>query len=141
MVGTDKMSVSGEFGILVANVCGWTDAGVVVAAARCGAGGVLNCENLRDRAATERALARVIRLTNRPFGLKLDASFENASDLLRQLPQQVEFVVLTGAEQSELARMVQAARTGRRRVLLEVTSSEQARRGQSLEVDGFIAKG
>ena len=141
MAGTGKMRVISEFGILAGNVCGWMDIGVVVAAIRCGAGGVLNCEGSRDCAEIERALARIIRLTDRPFGLKLDASLEHIGDLLRDLPEQVDLVIFAAAAAPALAELAAAARVRSRRVLLEVTSSEEARLGQDLGVDGLIAKG
>lgn len=141
MAGRNNVRVASGFGILVENVCGWMDIGVVVAAVRAGAVGVLNCEGVRDRAIVERALARVMQLTDRPFGVKLDSSLEQVEDLLRDLPPQVDLVVASGGDAERLAEIVQGARVRSRGVMLEATCREQAHLGEKLAVDGLIAKG
>ena len=141
MAGKNNVRVVSDFRTLAANVCGWMDIGIVVAAVRAGALGVLNCESACDRAGIERALTRIMQLTGRPFGIKLDASFEPAGDVLRDLPPQVDSVILSGGGAQRLAEIVPVARVRSREVLLEVTSNEQARLGEELGVDGLIAKG
>ena len=141
MTRNESVQAGSGFKILVANVCGWMDIGVIVAAIRAEATGVLNAENARDRAEIERALARISRLTTKPFGIKLDSSFPHAGDVLRDLPAQVELVIFNCSDAPKLAQIVAGARAQSREVLLEVTSSEQVRLGEELAVDGLIAKG
>jgi acyl transferase domain-containing protein/NAD(P)H-dependent flavin oxidoreductase YrpB (nitropropane dioxygenase family)/NAD(P)-dependent dehydrogenase (short-subunit alcohol dehydrogenase family)/acyl carrier protein len=141
MAGMNNVGASREFGIAAANVGGRLDTGVVIAAVRCGATGVLNCEGVTDEAAVKQALARIVRLTRHSFAVKLDASSKGAGTLLADLPSQAGLVIFTGAEAPRLAKLIRTARQGSRGVLIEVTSVEQGRLGQELGADGFIAKG
>ncbi len=136
-IGKHKESES--FGFLVSNAPGLLDTGLVIAGARSGATGVLNCENVNDAQAVRGAILRIGKLARRPIAIKLDADSALADDLLRELGAAVDCVIFTGSNPERLKTLVAAARP--RRVLLEVTSAEQGAAGVALGVDGLIAKG
>ncbi len=76
------------------------------------------------------------------FGVKLCADAPAFIEgIASELAPQVSTVLLTAAEPANLASAVLRLRERGIRVLLEVTSVAQADAGESLQVDGLIAKG
>src|SRR5258708_35422849 len=139
MSSIGKHTESESFGFLVSNAPGMLDTGLVIAGARCGATGVLNCENVTDAQLVRNALSRIGRMVRRPVSIKFDADAALAEDLLGELSSAVDCVIFTGGNRARLKKLVDAARP--RRGMLEVTSAEQGAAGVELGVDGLIAKG
>src|SRR5258708_14644986 len=139
MSSIGKHTESESFGFLVSNAPGMLDTGLVIAGARCGATGVLNCENVTDAQLVRNALSRIGRMVRRPVSIKFDADAALAEDLLGELSSAVDCVICTGGNRARLKKLVDAARP--RRVMLEVTSAEQGAAGVELGVDGLLAKG
>ncbi|HXI44238.1 MAG TPA: nitronate monooxygenase, partial [Bryobacteraceae bacterium] len=134
-----KHTKSEPFGFLVYNAPGLLDTGLVIAGARCGATGVLNCENITDAEAVRSAIARIGKLLRRPIGIKFEADSTIGEELLGELGSDVDCVIFTAGSPDRLKKMVDVARP--RKILLEVTSAEQGAAGVALGVDGLIAKG
>src|SRR5712664_2300739 len=65
-----KHTESESFGFLVSNAPGLLDTGLVIAGVRCGATGVLNCENETDAQAVRGAVSRIGRMVRRPMAIK-----------------------------------------------------------------------
>src|SRR5258708_23551606 len=139
MSSIGKHTESESFGFLVSNAPGMLDTGLVIAGARCGATGVLNCENVTDAQLVRNALSRIGRMVRRPVSIKFDADAALAEDLLGELSSAGDCVIFTGGNRARLKKLVDAARP--RRGMLEVTSAEQGAAGVELGVDGLIAKG
>ena len=119
------------FGLIVSNPADAADHGIVIAATRSDAIGVLNCAQMTDAAAVRDALARIQRFAGGPFGVRLDPRSPLAAELLKQLPAGAEWVILT--EPGTVATS--------KRVLMEVRSAQQAGRAVELGCHGLIARG
>jgi NAD(P)-dependent dehydrogenase (short-subunit alcohol dehydrogenase family) len=109
------------FGLIVCNLPNEaSDYGVIIAATRCGATGLLNCTGM-DPAAVRQGLERIRQDVQGPFGVKLDI------ESLRLLPACIE----TGVRRRGSAL----------RVLIEVSSPDQVARAVEAGCDGVIARG
>ncbi len=130
------------FGFILANVAGWLDPGIGIAASRSGAIGLLNCEGIADPAGIDAALQRLRKHARGQFGLKLEAEWSGTTALLERLDRVHLLVLVPGdATRKKLAAMVKLANARADKVLVEVCNEEQAARVESLAVDGLIAKG
>lgn len=123
----------------VANLPGWPDEGVVIAACRAGASGTLNLEAHGDLASARASIRRVDAFAKGPFGVKLDAGADFAAELLSELPAAVNRVFLTVASSERLAEL--AGLASGREVWLESTSVAEAKLAQELGFAGVLAKG
>ena len=127
---------------MVANAPGLLDAGVVIAAVRCGARGLLNCELAESLSSVRENIARIDRFSGGAFGVKLDASAGSTDEILTQLPPSVNLIVFSGsADKTRLKAVLASARRSARNVFLEVTSAKQAAAAAKQGWDAFIAKG
>ena len=125
--------------VFVANLPGWPDDGVVIAAGRAGAEPVVNLEGIGDVDAQRRLIERVGRFVGRPFSVKLDAESAAECELVRGLPADVCRVFAAWASREELAEIVGAC--GGREVWLEATSVQEAQVAVDLGLAGVLAKG
>ena len=107
---------SGEFGFVFSNVVGLLDGGIAIAASRCGATGILNCECISDISAIRRALERVFRYARGSFGIKLEIDSPVTAELLTDLPD-VDCIVLvsTGSNEGRYKDVIKAARAKSKR--------------------------
>jgi len=136
------MTVAQPFTIAVSNVTGWPDRGPAVAAARAGAAGILNLENIGAEVAAG-IVARAVSLTRRAkgeLGVRIPAGVSWAEDFLRSLPGEIAFVVIAGDTGGASDTKLRTA-AGARRCLLEVTSSTQAAGAREAGFSALIAKG
>jgi NAD(P)H-dependent flavin oxidoreductase YrpB (nitropropane dioxygenase family) len=136
----------GDFSLFLANIPGVLDTGIPIAASRCGCTGILNCEGLTDLAAIQKATARLARLARGPAGIKLEVRSPLTPKILRGLnPLDCVVLVAGDASAAELSKVLKLARKCGNRVLVEVTSEQQAAIAESAQsngiIAGFIAKG
>ena len=109
------------FGFIVCNLPDdAADLGVVIAAAGCGATGVLNCAGM-DPGAVRQALARIQQSAQGPFGVKLDANSLHLLPVCNELRR-------SGSSSYPHA-------------FVEVSSPDEAARARELGCDGVIARG
>ena len=140
-----------QFVIFVENLPGMLNLGPVIAATRRGANqsfsslafpgsvfstGVLNLEATPDRAVAQAAIDRVARLAHGDFAVKLDAYLETTGELIAALPQSASTIILTGALNAGFAAFAAALKKSGRRVLAEVTSSEELQAALAASADG-----
>jgi len=130
------------FQVIALTLPGMVNPAVAIAATRAGGLGVLDLEYTRDKMLAANALKKLGQYTKGEFGLKLnsaDAKFFN--EVVSDLPGRLTAVILTFSEVQKLRRQVQTLHRQKRMVWLETTTKEQAEVGESLGVDGIIAKG
>jgi len=127
--------------LLLSNVPGWLDTGVVIAATRCGAVGLLNFQGVADLAQANKALAQIQRFAKSEFGVKLDAESALSWEILQKLPAGARFVVLAATNSPRQKELAAAVRKQNRRLLVEVTSVEQAAAASEYSPEALIAKG
>lgn len=125
------------FVFMVSNPPDAPDNGVVIAATRCGAVGVLNCAQASEAEAVRQALARIQRFARGPLGVKVDLGSPAAAAILQLLPEAAEWVILAGEPLPDGLGVVVPAR----RVLVEVVSEAQAARAVEWGCAGLIAHG
>jgi acyl transferase domain-containing protein/NAD(P)H-dependent flavin oxidoreductase YrpB (nitropropane dioxygenase family) len=115
---------------------------VAIAASRAGGWGVLDLEYTKDKSLAVEAMANLCQYAKGGRGVKLDsADSKFFNTILSDLPEGLGVVILTFSHAQRLRRQVAALHRRELTVLLEVTSREQAEIGQSVGVDGVIAKG
>ena len=130
------------FQVIALTIPGFIDPSIPIATSRAGELGVLNLEHTQDEKAAHDAIVRMAHYAARGCGIKLDSGAPTFVDhVIRDLPKQVEVVILTWSDADALRQQVAALHQRHLTVLLEVTSLEQARLGEQLGVDGLIAKG
>ncbi len=130
------------FGMILANMPGWLDPNIAIAASRCGAVGVLNCEGIADPAEVREALDRLRHYSRGRIGLKLEVDCPWTAGFLEGLAQLDSIVLIAGdSGAKQLTAAVKLARACAEQVLIEVTSEEQASRAAPFSIDGLIAKG
>lgn len=118
------------------------DPAIAIAASHAGAIGVLDLAYAHAEHTALAAMAKLVRYANGACGLKLDArSSHLIESLLPQLPDQIQWVILTPVEADRLTSHVRALRARKITILLETISIGEARLGEQLKVDGLIAKG
>ena len=121
---------------------GLIDPAIAIAASHAGAIGVLDLTYATDEHTALAAMAKLVRYAKGSCGLKLDAcSPRLIESILPQLPEQIQFVILTPADADRSTPYVHALRGRKLTVLLETISIDEARLGEQLLVDGLIAKG
>jgi acyl transferase domain-containing protein/NAD(P)H-dependent flavin oxidoreductase YrpB (nitropropane dioxygenase family)/NAD(P)-dependent dehydrogenase (short-subunit alcohol dehydrogenase family)/acyl carrier protein len=135
-----------QFVIFVENLPGMLNLGPVIAATRRGAGsvfatGVLNLEGTPDGVQAQGALDRVARLAHGDFAVKLNAFIPSSAELIAKLPARAATVILTGVLAPEFLPLALALKRAGRRVLGEITGSEEAAAAMAAGVDGLVAKG
>ncbi len=123
----------------VANLPGWPDDGIVIAANRAGATGVVNLEGAGSVAAALRSVHRVAKFAKRPFCVKIASDEPFAAEILGGLPDIVSGVFLTSAAAGRLGEL--ASGCGTRETWLEATSSHEAKLAEELGFTGILAKG
>jgi len=134
-----------SFDLLALTLPASLDVAVAIAAARAGEWGVLDLEYAPEDLAYQ-AAAGLARHARAPFGLKLHCRQDQLLErLLAANWPDWKLAVVSGddlpASEARMAEMISILRARGRRVLLEATSLDQARRGVALGVDGLIAKG
>jgi NAD(P)-dependent dehydrogenase (short-subunit alcohol dehydrogenase family) len=133
-----RMRSMEAFVFVVSNAPDAPDHGVVIAATRCGAVGVLDCARAADAEAVRQALTRIQRFAHGAFGVKLDAGSPLAGEILQVLPDAAEWVILAGEPLPDGRGSVAGGPA--KRVLVEVTSAAQAARAVAWGCDGLIAR-
>lgn len=131
-----------SFQFIVLTLPGLADPSMAIAASRAGGLGILDLEYVRDERAARAAIATLARYTQRACGIRLDSrDHEFVARVTLDLPAQIEVIILTPSGFDTLHQQVQLLRHRNLTVWLEVTSLEQARIGEQVNVDGLIAKG
>jgi len=131
-----------SFQVIALTLPGMPKPAVAIAAGRAGGLGVLDLEYTRDKSAAIEAIRQLCHHTQGTCGIKLDsADGKFFNDLMSSLPAGLKAVILTCSDAQKLRRQIQALHHLQLTVFLETTSREQAEIGQSLGVDGIIAKG
>ncbi len=131
-----------EFQIIVLTPPGLLDPALAIATSRVGELGVLDLEYALDHEAARQAAAALARHARNNYGLKLNCQQrELLSELLANASERLNLVLLTGHDPQLLRREIETIHQEGRRVFLEATNLEQARLGETLGVDGVVAKG
>ncbi len=121
---------------------GQTDPAIAIAACRAGGIGILDLEFATDPGRASAAVDRLARFAGRGAGVRLDADdLARLATVVEQLPDPVEYAILTATAPEALPVAVRMLREQSRRVWLEVGNDEQAKLGERLGVDGLVAKG
>jgi acyl transferase domain-containing protein/NAD(P)H-dependent flavin oxidoreductase YrpB (nitropropane dioxygenase family)/NAD(P)-dependent dehydrogenase (short-subunit alcohol dehydrogenase family) len=130
------------FQVIALTLPGMLNPAVAIAATRASGLGVLDLEYTTDKTLAVDTLQKLCRYAKGQVGIKLnsaDSKFFN--EVMSEVPGGLTAVILTFSEVQKLRRQVQVLHDQKRMVLLEATSKEQAEVGESLGVDGIIAKG
>lgn len=132
---------SSGFEFLAANPPGWLNHGIALAASRCGAIGILNCEGQGPDAlpAIGRAFERILKSGRGAIGLKIDAHSSRALVLASKPRQALDCIVVAGRKEQD--SLIRAASPLCRRVFAEVFSVDQATAAVAAGAQGLIAKG
>jgi acyl transferase domain-containing protein/NAD(P)H-dependent flavin oxidoreductase YrpB (nitropropane dioxygenase family)/NAD(P)-dependent dehydrogenase (short-subunit alcohol dehydrogenase family)/acyl carrier protein len=131
-----------SFHVIALTLPGQPDAAVAIAATRAGGSGVLDLEYATDKELAIDSMKQLCRYAKGECGIKLDSSEGKfCYDVIADAPGGIRLVILTFSGEQKLRRQVAAFHRRQLRVLLETTSREQAEIGQSIGVDGIIAKG
>src|SRR5713101_1392212 len=130
------------FRLAVLSFPGLIEASTVIAASRAGELGVLDLEYAQDQLLALRAVERLAKAVTAGFGLKLNGdSSDLIAKLMLKLPRHLETVILTSTDPQNLGPLVASFHAKNLAVLLEATCVEHAQTGQTIGVDGVIAKG
>jgi NAD(P)H-dependent flavin oxidoreductase YrpB (nitropropane dioxygenase family) len=131
-----------SFQVIALTLPGMPKPAVAIAAGRAGGLGVLDLEYTRDKSAAIEAITQLCHYAQGKCGIKLDsADSQFFNEIMSQLPAGLKAVILTFSDAQKLRRQVQVLHHRQLTAFLETTSREQAEIGQSLGVDGVIAKG
>jgi acyl transferase domain-containing protein/NAD(P)H-dependent flavin oxidoreductase YrpB (nitropropane dioxygenase family)/NAD(P)-dependent dehydrogenase (short-subunit alcohol dehydrogenase family) len=131
-----------SFHVIAVTLPGHPDPAVAIAATRAGGWGVLDLEYTKDRDLAVDSMKQLCRYANGDCGIKLDSSDTKfCHEVITDVPGGLQVVILTFSAEQKLRRQVRALHRRKFKVLLETTSWEQAKVGQSIGVDGIIAKG
>ena len=103
-----------DFHLLVSNPPGWLNPGLLIAASRCGAVGLLNCEGIQDIQELRRVLTRLSGSKRGTFGIQLEVHSTVTPALLSDLAQDLAYIVFTGTnggsvDGQHLASLIQEA--------------------------------
>ena len=121
---------------------GLTDSSIAIAASRAEGLGILDLEYVQDEQAALAAVVKLAQYARGAWGVKLDGGDEEFfGSLIRNVPENIKFVILTPTGLTILRRQVQALHKHKITVLLETSSVEQAIAGVKARVDSLIAKG
>lgn len=131
-----------RFQIIALSPPGLFDPAIAIAASRAGEIGILDLEYVRKEEAARAALGKLALYARNSCGVRLDAGDDEFfSRLIGHLPEQTEYVILTGIDFKNLSGQVEALRGRNITVLWESKSLDQALQGVDAGVDGLIAKG
>ncbi|MFQ5632211.1 MAG: nitronate monooxygenase, partial [bacterium] len=112
------------------------------AASRAGAIGVLDLQYTQDEQIAINALEKLARYARRPCGVKLDGKSDRfVRTVTPNLPEKIDYAILTPGTPETLSRLVQALNERRVLCYLETTCLEQVRSAEELGLHGVIAKG
>ncbi len=115
---------------------------VALAACRAGELGMLDFEYARDPTAIVEATRRFDSAVKAPFGIKLGCpTVELVARTVSELPYHLKTIVLTSADPQALREQVCILREKKIAALLEVTCLDDAKIGETIGVDGLVAKG
>jgi NAD(P)H-dependent flavin oxidoreductase YrpB (nitropropane dioxygenase family) len=128
--------------VIALTLPGQRDPAVAIAATRAGGLGVLDLEYTTDKDLAIGSMQQLSRYAKGEWGIKLDsAESKFCHDVIADAPAGIQVVILTLSDEQKLRRQVAALHRRKLKVLLETTSRAQAEVGQSIRVDGIIAKG
>ena len=131
-----------SFHIIALTLPGQPDPAVAIAATRAGGWGVLDLEYAKDRDLAVDSMQQLCRYAKGACGIKLDSSDSKfCHAVITEAPGGLQIVILTFSDEQRLRRQVAALHRRKLKVFLETTSWVQAKVGQSIGVDGIIAKG
>ena len=115
---------------------------IAVATHRASGLGILDFEHVRDQVAAVEAIQRMSRLANSRFGIKLSGDApELLGCVIANLPDNLSTVILTSDRPRELQERVGFLREKNVVTILEATCLEHAQIGETIRVDGLVAKG
>ncbi|MFO0752029.1 MAG: SDR family oxidoreductase [Thermodesulfovibrionales bacterium] len=121
---------------------GLPEPAIAVAAARAGGIGVLDLEYTDDVRTAHQSIGIMAREAGGRCGIKVNCGDDAfVAALLPELPECIEVAILTGGDPDQVIQSAAAFHRRARRVILEVTSLDQALFGQEAGVDGLLAKG
>jgi acyl transferase domain-containing protein/NAD(P)H-dependent flavin oxidoreductase YrpB (nitropropane dioxygenase family)/NADP-dependent 3-hydroxy acid dehydrogenase YdfG/acyl carrier protein len=131
-----------SFRLIALTPAGTNDPSLAIAASRAGEWGVLDLEHCRHPHAALAAIEQLARHARHQCGVKLDSAAGPLFDAVTEvLADPVRIVVLTASDRAALSGQIGALHAKGLTVILEATSLEEARLGQTIGVDGLIAKG
>ena len=128
--------------IICLTLPGCRNRGIALAASKAFAEGVLDLCLIRDSHSARDLMAMLARAGAAHSGVRILPTELSSV----RIPQELKTIIVAHEDEVDLcavdlSSIVQKARAAGRRVLLEVTSVEAARFGESLGVDGLIVKG
>jgi acyl transferase domain-containing protein/NAD(P)H-dependent flavin oxidoreductase YrpB (nitropropane dioxygenase family)/NADP-dependent 3-hydroxy acid dehydrogenase YdfG len=130
------------FHVIALTLPGQPDPSVAIAATRAGAWGVLDLEYIKDTDLAVDSIKQLCRYAKGDCGIKLDGSDTKfCHEVFTDVPGGLQVVILTFSAEQKLRKQVATLHRRKLKVLLETTSRAQAEVGQSIGVDGIIAKG
>jgi len=141
----DDNKVSGgerPFQLIALTPPGLPDPSIAIAASRAGGVGILDLVYTNDINVAIRNIKKMVSYTKNTCGIKLnglDDSF--ITHLTPELPEAIGFVIITLCKPEKLKNYINGFHLHNRRVILEITTLEQAELGEKCGVDGILAKG
>lgn len=121
---------------------GLDDAGLAIAASRCGAIGVFNAELQADNSSVAASLGRLAKFARGPFGLKVDRLDPELEVLVRQCSARgLAWFIADAALLAGRAGLLADLRRAGTRVLAEVTTAAALDPECASAIDGVMVKG
>ncbi|MCF6153686.1 MAG: SDR family NAD(P)-dependent oxidoreductase [Candidatus Brocadia sp.] len=118
------------------------DSSIAIAASRAGEIGIIDLEYTNNDQEALNTISKLTRYAKKGCGIKLYSGDDPfVTSIISKLPGQVDIAILTSDNPELLNKQVQLLKLKNITVLLEVTSLDQARLGNAVGVNGFIAKG
>jgi acyl transferase domain-containing protein/NAD(P)H-dependent flavin oxidoreductase YrpB (nitropropane dioxygenase family)/NADP-dependent 3-hydroxy acid dehydrogenase YdfG len=130
-----------SFRIIALTPSGIDDPAIAISASRAGELGVVSLEHTGDLGSARAALGRLAQLARGDVGVRLDPSSPAFAALLPELPPIVRTAILTTGGSDRLREGAAGLKARGVRVLVEVTSEEEARGAEAAGADGLLAKG
>ena len=131
-----------SFHVIALTLPGQPDPAVAIAATRDGGWGDLDLEYIKDKDLAVDSIKQLCRYAKGECGIKLDGSDTKfCHEVVTDVPRGLQVVILTFSTAQKLRKQVATLHRRKLKVLLETTSWQQAKVGQSIGVDGIIAKG
>ena len=142
MKNSDISMLRRTFQVIALTPPGPPDPTIAIAASRAGAIGILDLEWTNDVNAAKESINRMASYARNACGIKLNGQDDPfITHLTLVLPEAVDFVILTLCKPDKLKKYINAFHLHNLRVILEITSLEQALLGEKSGVDGLLAKG
>ncbi len=133
---------SAQFQFIALTLPGLPEPSIAIAAACAGGLGVLDLEYTGDICVARESIRRMVGMPRGQYGIKVNGSDDAfVASLISDIPDGVEVVIIAGGDPENIRKYVDTLHNTRRKVILEVTSLDQAIRGERLGADGLIAKG